>query len=210
MNHRSYQLVTLVTLSIIATLLFSGCSGMLPTGAASPEAAAVQYAQQMKLANFSINHDSVQATQTVELTNRVLVMIQYTGTRIPGGAETCQFVMDNDKARFFGWESHGGAGSCHANNDPTDIEPITTGGSRGAGATPSDQGYSSIYGDVRDEQITSLLVTWSDGMVQTVDVQSGAFLAARDGQFDMQKIEALNDQGATIYTLDPKAPREKK
>lgn len=210
MNDNGYPLTGLLALCFLASLLLSGCTGMLPTGAATPEDAAVQYAQKMQMNNFSTNQDSVQATQSAALTNRTLVMVQFTGTRIPGGAETCQFVMENDKARLFGWESHGGSGSCHAENDLEDTQPITAGGSMGGGTTQGDKGYSSAYGMVRDSQITKLRVTWSDGMVQPVGVQSSAYLAARDGKFNMQKIEGLNDQNAAVYTIDLTKQREQK
>ncbi len=141
------------------------------------------------MSNFITNLDSVAAIQKVELNHRVLVLVQLSGIRLIGGAEVCEFVMETDKINFFGWESHGGSGSCHKINDPADTQSITTGISR-SGSSPQDPGYSAVYGNVRDPQITHVLVTWEDGRVQSVAVLKSTYIAVREGGFDIKKVEA--------------------
>jgi len=197
----SQQAILSVALLLLAAFLFSGCSEIKPTEIGAPEDTAVSYVRELKLGNFVIDFNSVKAIQQVDVGNRVLVLVQYSGTRLRGGAESCEFVIETEKAQFFRWETRSGGGSCHEINDPVDTLPITVASSR-SNATLQDPGYSTAYGVVRDPQTSKVVVTWEDELVQTVEVQENTYLAAREGGFSLKKIEAFNAQNATLYTTE--------
>ena len=55
----------------------------------------------------------------------------------------------------------------------------------------------------RNEQENWFCWYWNDGKTQNVDVVNHSYLVARDGQFEMQSVEALSDDGQVIYTNEP-------
>lgn len=57
---------------------------------------------------------------------------------------------------------------------------------------------------IRDPQITKIVVTWEDGQAQSLEVQESAYMAAREGGFDMKKVEAFNSQNELVYTTEYK------
>ncbi|HSI67680.1 MAG TPA: hypothetical protein VK947_09710 [Planococcus sp. (in: firmicutes)] len=112
--------------------------------------------------------------------------------------EICEMVLETEKDQLNGWEPKSGASLCHGVNDPTNSIPVTTGSSHG-NSTLQNPGYSTVYGFVRDPQISKVVVTWEDGQIQPVEVQGSTYLAAREGGFNMKKIEAYNDQNEIVY-----------
>jgi hypothetical protein len=195
------QEILSVAFLLLAALFFSGCSGRTPTEGATPEDTAVSYVRKMTMDYFAINDNSVEAIQTVELKDLVLVLVQYSGTRRGGRVEICEMVLETEKTQLNSWETKSSAGLCHEINDPIPSIPITTGGSRG-NSTPQNPGFSTVYGLVRDPQITKVVVTWADEHVQSVDVQESTYMAAREGGFDMKKVEAFDDQNEIVYTTN--------
>jgi len=165
--------------------------------ALTPEYAAVRHIREMKTANFTIVSNSVDAIQAVELKNQVLVLVQYRGTRLGGGVDICETVLETQKTRLNGWKVNSGAGLCHEVN-PANSIPVTSGTSRGY-STPQDPGYSSAYGLVSDPQITKVLVSWEDGHIQPVEVRESTYFAVREGEFTIKKIEAYNDNHEIVY-----------
>lgn len=169
-----------------------------PMDVLTPEDSAIRYVREMKLGNFTINSNSVEAIQTAELKDLVLVLVQYSGTRHEGGVELCEMVLETEKALISGWETKGGSGLCHEVDDPTNSVPITIGSSM-VNSTLLTPGYSTVYGFVRDPQITKVVVTWDDGQIQPLEVQVSAYLAAREGASHVIKIEAHNDQNKIVF-----------
>jgi len=172
---------------------------LTPMDARTPEDAAIRYIRKMDTGYFTINSNTVKATQTVALTDLVLVLVQYSGTRRGGGVETCEMVLETEKALLNGWETKTGAGLCHETNDPTNSIPVTIGSSQG-NSTLQNPGYSAVYGFVRDPQISKVVVTWEDRQVQPVEVQESTYLTAREGKWSVKRVEAINDQNETVYT----------
>ena len=195
----SQQAILSVALLLLAAFLFSGCSEIKPTEIGAPEDTAVGYVREMNMGYFDINDDSVEAIQKIELNNYILVLVQYLGTRHGNGVETCQLVLETGKDKNIHWNT--GSGMCHKINDPTETQPITEGSTRG-GSSLQNPGYSTVYGMIRDSQITKIVITWEDGQIQPVEVQKTAYMAAREGGMDIKKAEAFNDQNELVYTTD--------
>jgi hypothetical protein len=164
----------------------------------TPEYAAVRHVREMKTANFTIVSNSVEAIQAVELKDQVLVLVQYSGTRLGGGVDICETVLETQKTPLNGWKVINGAGLCHE-VQPTNSIPVATGSSRGH-STLQNPGYSTAYGLVRDPQITQVLVTWEDGHIQPSEVQESTYFAVREGGFTIKKIDAYNDKHEIVYS----------
>ena len=184
-------------LLLVAILVFVAVFKDIRAG--SPEIAAVEYARDMKTANFTIYTDTIEAIQRLELGKSVLVLVQYSGFRRGSGAELCEMIMETNRVLFFRWKSTGGSGSCHLINDPGDPLPITV---SGGWTSASDQGdgYSLVHGSVRDPQIARVAVTWTDGQVQSAVVKEATYLAVREGRWEMESIAAFDDQNEILYT----------
>ncbi len=164
----------------------------------TPEGAAVHHVLEMDTANFTIVKNSVEAIQAVALKDQVLVLVQYSGTRLGGGMDICETVLETEKTQLNGWKTNSGAGLCFEVY-PVNSIPVTTGSSQGH-AKLQNPGYSTAYGLVRDPQITQVLVTWEDGHIQQVEVQESTYFAVREGEFSIKKIEAYNDRHEIVYT----------
>lgn len=184
---------------LLATLLFSGCSKVKTIGSATAEDTAVQAIREIKMGNFEIDIKTIQTVQSVELADGVLVLLQYGGFRMGGGAETCEYVMEIDKSKSLTWEVHSGSGLCHEINDPTDTQPITVGTSQSSNF-PKDFGYTAAYGNIRDPKITKIVISWEDGQIQQANIQDATYIAAQKGDIDLDKIEAFDENGKMIYT----------
>jgi flagellar hook protein FlgE len=60
----------------------------------------------------------------------------------------------------------------------------------------------TVYGMVRDSQVTDIVITWDDGYVEIVEVQKSAYFTAREGNFNLTKVKAFNDQNGLVYTTE--------
>jgi hypothetical protein len=168
----------------------------------TPEDAAVRYVRETITANFTVTGNSVEAAQAVTLKDQVLVLVQYRGTRPGGGVDICETVLETRKTGLNGWKVFNGAGLCHE-VQPANSIPVTSGSSQGH-STSQDPGYTTAYGHVREPQITTVAVTWEDGLLQSVEVQNSTYFAVREGGFSIRKIEAYNGQHEIVYTTGGK------
>ncbi len=174
----------------------------VPSIVLTPEEAAVRHVREMETAYFTLASNSVEAVQTVALNDLVLVLVQYSGTRPGGGVDLCETVLETRKTQLNSWKAINGAGLCHEVSPGNSI-PVTSGSSQGD-ATSQDPGYTTVYGQVRDPQITRVVVTWDDGHSQSVEVQESTYFAVREGRFSIKQIEADNDQLEIVYTTGRK------
>lgn len=195
----SQKIPHFTALILFAAALLSGCSKIDEILPITPERSAVRYVKEMKMANFSIDKESVEALQMIEISHYELVLVHYSGIRHGNGVETCEFVLETEKDKTIRWDT--GSGMCHRIDDATDPQPITVGTTRG-GSTPQDPGFTTVYGMVRDPQITRIVVTWEDELAQPVEVRENAYITAREGEFDLKKVEAFNDRNEVVYTTE--------
>ncbi len=198
-------ITTLLSLAAILLMIWlnrTGIGTLTPRIGLTPEEVAVRHVREMETANIAITRNSVEAIQAIALQDRVLVLVQYSGTRPGNGVNNCETVLETRKTLLNGWEVINGAGSCDEVN-PASAVPVTSGSSRGQ-ATPQDPGYSAAYGQVLDPQITQVVVTWEDGHLQSVEVRESTYFAVREGGFSIKKIEAYNDQHEIVYTTGRK------
>lgn len=169
-----------------------------PLAILTPGETAVRHAKGMTVAGYHIDPNTVKAIQQVEINDKVLVLVQYSGHRIEGDAELCEMVLEVKKKLFNQWETEGGSGLCHENNDPDDTVPISIASSYGV-TNLLERSYSTAFGYLRNEQITKVMVIWEDGLEQPANVSERTYLAAREGGFHVEKIETYNDLGEMIF-----------
>jgi len=169
-----------------------------PLSFLTPKETAVRHAMGMTVAGYQIDPNTVEAIQQVEINDMVLVLVQYSGHRIEGDAELCEMVLEIEKKLLNQWEAKGGSGLCHEINDPDNTVPISIVSSYGA-TTLLERGYSTAFGYLRNEQITKVLVTWEDGLVEPANVSERTYLTAREGGFHVEKIETYNHLGEIIF-----------
>ncbi len=195
----SKRIPLFTALILFAAALLSGCSIIDEILPITPERSAVLYVKEMKMANFSIYKESVEAIQMIEISHHELALVHYSGIRHGNGVETREFVLETEKDQTIRWET--GSGMCHSIDDATDAQPITVGTTR-SGSIPQDSGYTTVYGMVRDPQITRIVVTWEDELTQPVEVRENTYITAREGEFVLKKVEAFNDLNEVVYTTE--------
>ncbi|MHB8134970.1 MAG: hypothetical protein ACYDH1_12200 [Anaerolineaceae bacterium] len=185
---------------ILLTILFSQNKNDLqyPLSFLTPKETAVRHAKGMTVAGYHIEPNTVEAIQQVEINDMVLVLVQYSGHRIEGDVELCEMILEIEKKLLNQWEAKGGSGLCHEINDPDNTVPISIVSSYGA-TTFLERGYSTAFGYLRNEQITKVMVTWEDGLVESANVSERTYLTAREGGFHVEKIETYNDLGEIIF-----------
>lgn len=185
------------SLPLLILPLLLALSGCMPT-AFSPETAALQSVVEVKFPDFTLDRNTVQIVQRAPLGDRFVYLITYQGNRVNTGRESCLFVYEVHKAPFGGWTSGSGGGGC-SNAQPQDQQPISLGSNTSGSSGNNDPGFSAVNGEVFDEKIVQVQVTWNDGQVQQVDVVKNTFLAVRAGQFGYQKAEALDKDQNVIF-----------
>lgn len=186
---------SLITLLVIAVLV-SGCGGMV----FSPAEAAIRHTMDTPLPEFTVNPNSIQVLQQVELGNVVIVLVKFSGTRASTGQEECLFTHGVERTWMGTYQGGGGGGGCSSQPPDPETQPISIMSGKSSGRDIGDPGYSEVSGEVFRDDVTSVIVTWSDGKVEQVDVINGTYLTAREGQFDRSKIEAINADGEVVYT----------
>lgn len=172
-----------------------------PLSVFSPEGTAVRHAREMTVAGFHIDPNTVEAIQKVEINDMVLVLVQYGGHRIEGDAELCEMVLEVEKKPLNRWEARGGAGLCHEINDPLNTVPIPVVSTYGT-TTLLDRSYSTAIGYLWNVQISDVVVTWEDGLIQPASVSARTYMAAREGGFQVEKIETYDNFGEIIFKSD--------
>jgi hypothetical protein len=165
----------------------------------SPEAAVTDMILHRQGPDFTVDPDTVQARQTARIEPGVaVVLVTFQGTRANSGPERC--VHSYKAERFFlGWQSGSGGGSCYSDQMNDEIQPMRFSGGISTSSRPGDPGLSEVSGLVTEPSITQVRLTWKDGRIDEVDVAAETFIITRSGQFEMQKIEGLNDQGEVVY-----------
>lgn len=197
----NYKIKISAGLLLLFSLLLASCSEKSQGMKFTPEETAVQFVKELATGGFSIDDNSVEAIQTTTVNDMVLVLVQYSGKNIEGGMETCEVALEIEKSRINGWKAKNSAGLCHKVNDPANSVPITVVGSWGNTILPK-QDYSTTFGFIRDSQITRIVITWEDNKIQQAEIHENTYLAAREGRFSTEKIEAFNDQNEIIFTTD--------
>jgi len=195
----AFGLVIGIAVILLTFLLVQNSSGSKnPIWVLTPEESAVRHAREMTVAGFHIDPNTVEAIQRVEINNMVLVLVQYSGYQIEGVAELCEMVLEVEKKLLTQWEAKGGVGLCHEINDPLNNVPISAASSFGTSTLP-DRSYSTAYGYLWNEEITKVVVTWEDGLVEPANVSAQTYLAAREGRFHVDKIETYDNLGEVIF-----------
>ncbi len=188
--------VAIVLLTILLTQNQNGHKN--PLAVLKPGEIAVRHAKEMTVAGFQIDPKTVEAIQQVEIYDMVLVLVQYSGHRIEGDAELCQWILRVEKKPLYQWEAKGGSGLCIEINDPDNTVPISIVSSFGT-TTLLERRYSTAFGYLRNDQIAQVVVIWDDGLMQQASVVERTYLAAREGGFHVEKIETYNDLGEVIF-----------
>jgi hypothetical protein len=170
-----------------------------PFSVSTPKKTAVRHVMKMTEAGFHVDTNTVEAIQKVVMNNLTLVLVQYSGHPIEGDAEQCEMIIETKESLLHHWKAENGAGLCHKMNDPSNTIPITIASNYGT-YTLLNCGYSAAYGYLRDQQITKVLITWEDGQKQQAGVRGSTYLAAREGDFYIEKIETFNSSGASVYS----------
>jgi hypothetical protein len=197
----NFRIKIFAGLLFLFSFLLASCSEKPQGVLLTPEETAIQFVKEIKAGDFTIDANSVEAIQTTTVKDMVLVLVQYSGHNIEGGVETCEVVLEIEKSRINDWKAKNSAGLCHKGNDPTNTVPITVVGSWG-NTTFLQQDYSTAFGFIRDSQITRIEITWEDNQIQQAEIHENTYLAAREGRFSTEKIEAYNDQNEIIFTND--------
>ena len=164
----------------------------------SPEETAVRHAREMTVAGYHIDPNTVEAIQKVEINDMVLVLVQYNAYQIDGETELCEMLLEVEKKLLNQWEAKGGSGLCHKISDPDNTVPISIVSSYGV-TSFLESGYSTAFGYLRNEQITEVVVTWDDGLIQHASISERTYLTARKGGSYVDKIETYNDLGEIIF-----------
>lgn len=172
-----------------------------PFSVLSIEEIAVRHAKGMTVAGFRIDPNTVEAIQKVEINDMALVLVQYNGYRTEGEAELCEMVLEIEKKPLKQWKANGGSGLCHKMNDPLNTVPITVVSGYGT-STLLDRGYSTAFGYLRDDQITKVVVTWEDGLVEPANVRANTYLTVRSSGFHVEKVETYNNIGEVVFESD--------
>lgn len=165
----------------------------------SPEDTAVRYVKEISEASFQIDPDTVEAIQNAEVNGAFLVLVQYSGSSIEDGAKLCEMVVEVRKVRKSHWMVKSGAGLCHEVQDSSQKIPITVVSNYGVSG-PLLSSYSTVFGYIRNDEIEKILITWEDGLVQSANLAGRTYLATREGDFYIAKIDAFNKFGEIIYT----------
>ncbi len=187
------------TILLFFALILTNCSLVKQNVPLTPEEAAIQHVRDTNQADFRIDKNSVNAIQISEINDLILVLVQYSGNHITGGAKTCEMVLEAYKKPIIGWKTKNGAGSCHEINYPANTTPITVVSNWG-NSTVWNSGYSTAFGYVHNSQVTEVVVTWEDGLVQPVEVLDSTYFAAREGKYCTLKIDVYNNKGDIVFT----------
>lgn len=184
---------------ILGLILLAGCTGL----AYSPEAAAVQEIANNTMREFAVDPATIQVLQKVETGQYTLVMTGFSGTRAGIGREDCLFLNEARKNLLGTWTIGSGGGGCSNEKPDPNTKPISVGGNTSSGSGRDEPGFSAVSGLVYREDIKTIAVTWDDGTKQQVDVLNKAYLAAREGQFHLQTVEAIKETGEVVYSYTP-------
>lgn len=198
----------------LLSILLSGCrsfgSGPMGPGSLTPEAATVQTIVQSNgtVANFQLEANSVNVRQSIPVGDHFVVVAAFRGLMAMnepgGGPQRCLFTYEVLRARLGGWVTSRGGGSCTSTSPQNgNLGPMSIGASNNSGSGPGSAGYSSVEGEVYQNDIITVQVSWNDGKVENIPVVNGTYITVRPGNFQMVKVDGLNEAGQAVFTSQP-------
>ena len=184
--------------TILLTTMLAACGGI----ALSPETAAINAVANSVDHNVTINRESIQVHQSVEVDDELrVVVLTFSQIRAGSGAENCLYTYEIAK-RIYGWAPKGGGGGCSTPpgiaEERVDLE---SGAGQSGSSEPGDLGFSEVHGFVNNPEITMVRVTWNDDQANETAVVNNTFVAFRVGMFDMKNVEGLSEGGEVLYTF---------
>jgi hypothetical protein len=197
-----------ILLSAAGSLFLLLASGCYPI-AATPEEAATYSALHQNRQNFQVDPNTLQVLQSTEVNQSTLVLIAYQGKDTRFGSQSCLDVYEIRKGFLGGYRMFSSGSGCTSEGSDQPMEPLTYGSNTSGGNQPKDTGYSCVNGQIFQDKIQHVLVTWDDGVQQEATLQNDSFLAARSGNHDLKKIEALDASDQLIYRTEPAVAPEK-
>lgn len=192
-------LLPIILLGLLS-LTLAACSA-IPVGF-TPEQAVMQGVANSPRPNAFVDRDSVKALQRLEFGGMTFVMVS-SRQQADGHFEDCLWLFEARKSPIGGWESGSGGGNCstQTGGDPAPQQPLDVGGGAQT-SSPPDKGVCYTYGVVRQPDIVKVRVTWKDGQVQEVPVVNASYAAIRAGQFNMSRVDGLNEKGESVYQFN--------
>lgn len=179
-------------LLVIAVL--SGCGPVTFT----PEAAAVQAVTGSHVANFNVDPQSIVVTQSATVGETVIVQVKFSGVRPQSGREDCLGIFEVVKSRFGSWTAQGSGIGCAAGRPPVDEMPFSVGVTTFGGRQPNEPGYTIASGEVFDERVTTVRLTWADGTALDAPVANQTFMGIRMGEIPALNFDAVDQDGNII------------
>jgi hypothetical protein len=188
--------------NLVITLLFSTLLAACGAVAFSPETAAINAVANASDPNVTINRESIQVHQSVEVGDKLrVVVLTFNQIRAGSGVENCLYTYEVAR-RFYGWGLKAGGGACSTppaiGEERADLE---IGAGQSSSSDPGDIGFSEVHGFVNNPEITKVQVTWNDDQADEAAVVNNTFVAYRIGKYDMKHVEGLSESGETIYTF---------
>jgi hypothetical protein len=180
-------------LLLLLSLLLTACGS---SGGLTPEIAVLR---KLTVAR-GIDPFSIRILQSQAYQKHVLILISYTGTSLKGKRMGCGSFYDTYRDDKSTWMVGSQGMSCESIG-PFGVWSIGTGGGVSHLAEPGGGAlYSYIYGQMDNEDIVTVTITWEDGQTQTTPVRQGTYLVIRDGQHSYLNVEGKDASGSTVYT----------
>ena len=176
-----------------------GCTDRLYKLKQTPEEIAINLAKETDWENFIVSEDSMEAIQTISVHRQDLVLVRFRVEYPEGGVEVCEMLYAIQKFPIYKTKSNTSSGLCHETDDYSNPVPIMVVSSweRTSFFQPA---YSTIYGYVRNPDVSKIKITWEDGDSQIIEVKESSYMAVRDGQVAPSKIEVFNRANEIIFT----------
>lgn len=188
--------------TITAIVLLAVLSACIPT-AFSPEAGAAQAVADSKMDNFQVDPQTIQVAQSLPIDDEYVVLVRFQGNRAGSGREECLGVYRMSKGFMGNWNNFSSGSGCSNSRPPVEEMPFSSGLNWfSTGDQPNNQGYAVANGEVFDDSIVKILLTWNDGNTQSVDVVEQTYMAVRTGKFNLVKFEGLDDTGNVVFSQD--------
>ena len=189
-----------ILMAAFILLLAAALGGCLPT-AFTPEAGAAQAVVDQILPDFQVDPQSIEVTQSGPIGENVAVQVRFQGIRAAQGREECLGVYEMHKTMFGGWTSGSGGTGCASSRPPVDEMPFRAGQSTFSDGNPQNSAsYAIAHGEIYNEDITHMLVTWNDGNTQQVEVVNRTFMAIRPGSIQAVNFDALDKNGEIVHS----------
>lgn len=152
---------------------------------------------------MAIDPSTVQVLHTEPWGDDVIGLVAFQAVRDTGRRQDCLFVYQATH-KGMQWLAGRGGGGCGPAGGAGD--PIRVGTGRHSSRT--DGAWSHVSGTVYDPSVSAAHVTWEDGQEQQMSLVQGHFVVVRAGTHDVERVDALDADGATILTheRDPIAP----